>query len=351
MSVPISPLERLFVGRELTGPEIDRLVGRLTDPTTTDVERAALLVAWRAKGETIEEIARFARALRARAIPFPGPARARAVDLCGSGGAPRPSFNVGTVSAFVVRAAGVPVAKHGNRSARGAEGGWAGSSDLLDALELPFARSRAFARAAFDRERITFLHAPLFHPATRAVVPVRRTLGVRTIFNLVGPLTNPAAVPIQIVGCPDVASAERIAPVLARLGVRGGMSVSSSDGLDEISARAPSASFVVRAGTVRRRRIDPTRWLAPGERSGSLAPLPPRDAARETERILAGGSGARRGSVLLTSAAALWVRGDARSFAEGLAVARAAVDTGAAGEVLARLRELARARDWPEDAP
>ena len=344
-------LERLLTGRELTAPEIDHLVGRLIDPAASDAERAGLLIAWRAKGETTEEIARFARALRARAIPFPGPAEARAVDLCGTGGAPRPSFNVGTVSAFVVRAAGVPVAKHGNRSARGAEGGWAGSSDLLDALGLPFARSRAFARDAFDRERITFLHAPLFHPATRAVVPVRRMLAVRTIFNLAGPLTNPAAVPIQIVGCPDERSAERIAPVLARLGVRRGMSVSSSDGTDELSARAPSVSFVLRSGAPRRRRIDPARWLSAGERSGSLDPLPAREAARATERILAGASGARRGSVLLTSAAALWVRGDAPTFAAGLASARAAVDTGAAAEVLARLRDRARARGWPAEGP
>ncbi len=205
-------LEALLRREELSGREVDRLVGLLIDPARSDVERAALLVALRAKGESVGEIAAFARALRARATPFPGPRAAGAVDLCGSGGATRPSFNVGTVGAFVVRAAGVPVAKHGNRSARGAEGGWAGSSDLLEALGLPFLSSREYATASFERERITFLHAPLYHPATRAVIPVRRALGVPTVFNWIGPLTNPAAVRYQLVGCPTPAIAGHARP-------------------------------------------------------------------------------------------------------------------------------------------
>ncbi|MGI0054307.1 MAG: anthranilate phosphoribosyltransferase [Thermoplasmata archaeon] len=343
-------LDRLLARDELTPADIERIVDRVTDPSASDAERAALLVALRAKGESTEEIAAFAKALRRRALPFPGPRAAGAVDLCGSGGARAPSFNIGTVSAFVVRAAGTPVAKHGNRSARGAREGWAGSSDLLEALDLPFVRSREFARAAFDRERITFLHAPLYHPATRAVVAVRRAIATPTVFNLVGPLSNPARVPYQVVGCPDRSVAARMARVLARLGVRGALTVSSEDGTDEFSARARSGIVLVRDDRFRSSSIDPAQFLDGDDRRGPWGPLPAAEAAEETERLLAGGGGARRGSILLTSGAALWATASARTLAEGVARATQALDSGGAEEVLGRLRDLARARRWPEDS-
>lgn len=339
-------LEALLVRRELTSPQIDRLVGVLVDPARPDVERAALLVALRTKGESPREIAAFARALRARAMPFPGPREAGAVDLCGSGGARQPSFNVGTVGAFVVRGAGVPVAKHGNRSARGAEGGYAGSSDLLEALGLPLLTSRAFAAACFRKEGITFLHAPLYHPTTRAVVPVRRSLGIATVFNWIGPLTNPAAVRYQLVGCPDSKVAEQLAEVLPRLGVVRGATVAGTDGTDELSPTHPSHLIYFERGRRRRLRIDPRPLLDPDDRRGAWGPLPARQAADEAERILAGGGGARRGSVLLTSGAALWVRGEVPSLAEGVARATDALDSGQAEAFLGRLRELAGSRTW-----
>ncbi len=345
------PLDRLVRGEDLTSAGVARALDLLCDPAEPDLRKAALLTAWAAKGETTEEIASFAIAVRKRAVPFPGPRARRAVDLCGSGGAPRPSFNVGTVSAFVVRAAGAPVAKHGNRSARGATGGWAGSSDLVEALGLPALESRAFGRAAFDREGITFLHAPLYHPAARAVATVRRQLGFRTIFNLVGPLTNPACVPFQIVGCPDALTAARLAPVLPRIGARRGLTVASEDGRDEFSSRARSIAFVRGTAATRRASVDPRRLLPREDRRGSLDALPAREAVEETERLLAGGRGARRGSVLLTSGAALWMRGDAPDLRAGIERARAALDSGAAEEVLARLRDLAGSRTWPPEAP
>ncbi len=344
-------LARVVRGEQLSRSDVLQILDFLCDPAEPDPRKAALLAAWAAKGETTEELASFAIALRERAVPFPGPRAHRAVDLCGSGGAPRPSFNVGTVSTFVIRAAGVPVAKHGNRSLRGKAGGWAGSSDLVEALGLPALESRAFARAAFDRERITFLHAPLYHAGTRAVASVRAQLGIRTIFNLIGPLTNPASVPFQVVGCPDLPTAARIAPVLARMGVRRGLTVASRDGTDEFSSRAMSFTYPVGKGSARRRSVDPRQWLRPEDRRGSLDALPSAAAAQETERILAGGTGARRGSVLLTSGAALWVRGDAPSLRAGIDRAQEALDSGAAEEVLARLRDLAASRSWPKEGP
>ncbi len=344
-------LARLVRGENLGPAEVARALDLLCDPAEPEAGKAGLLTAWAAKGETTEEIAAFAIALRRRAIAVPGPREHRAVDLCGSGGAPHPSFNVGTVSAFVVRAAGVPVAKHGNRSLRGKAGGWAGSSDLVEALGLPALDSRAFARAAFDREQITFLHAPLYHGGTRAVAPVRAHLGIRTIFNLVGPLTNPASVPFQVIGCSDIPTAARLAPVLPRIGVRRGLTVASRDGTDEFSSRAASFAYAIGRGPARRRGIDPRHWLPREDRRGSLAALPAPEAALETERILAGGGGARRGSVLLTSGAALWIRGDVPDLRAGIDRAQEALDSGAAEEVLARRRDLASSRTWPKEDP
>ncbi|HUZ79019.1 MAG TPA: anthranilate phosphoribosyltransferase [Thermoplasmata archaeon] len=341
-----SLLERAADGRPLRPVEVRSAVDLLVRDSTSDVERAALLAALATRGETSAEIAAFARELQRRSIPFPGPRANRAIDLCGSGGARRPAFNVGTVSSFVVRAAGVPVAKHGNRSLRGARLGYAGSSDLIEALGLPYLTSRAFARESYRREGITFLHAPLFHPAIDAVGPVRRALGIRTLFNQLGPLTNPARVSYQVVGTPDRATARSVASILPRLGVHDGATIVASDATDEFSPTRPSELFLW-SGTRRHRlRVDPHRYLDPDDRRGSNGPLPARESAAETERILAGGGGARRGSILLTSALGLWVRGAAPTLRAGVARATDALDSGNAEALLGRLRELGASRIW-----
>lgn len=344
MSGPV--LDRLLAQQDLSPASVRRLVARLVDPATDDLERAALLVALRTKGETVAELQAFARELRRRATPFPGPRRDGAVDLCGSGGAFVPSFNVGTVSAFVVRAAGCPVAKHGNRSARGSQRGYAGSSDLLEALGLPIATSREFPRETYRRFGLAFLHAPLYHTATGAVMAVRRGLGIPTIFNQVGPLTNPAAVRYQVVGCPTPALAERVARVLPALGVRGGLAVASAEGADEFSPHAASTAVVWADGRRRRQVFRSTEFLESEDRRGSWGPLPAAAAADETARILAGGGGARRGSVLLTSGAALWISRRATSFRDGIAQARGALDDGRAEGLLHAMQDLAQSRPW-----
>jgi anthranilate phosphoribosyltransferase len=340
----VAVLERLLDARALGTKEIQTTFDALTAPAADDTERAALLVALSARGAREGELIAFAREMRHRAIPFPIPAGDGAVDLCGSGGATRPSFNVSTVSALVVRAAGLPVAKHGNRSRR-----ICGSSDLLDALGLPVLRSIPFARASYRKHGIAFLHAPLFHPSTRAVAPVRRTLGIPTVFNRLGPLSNPARVRCQVTGVARPEDTAATARILRALGVRRGAVMSSEDGCDEFSPSAVTFAIVWSPSRLRRTRVVPRDLLPADDRRGSWGALRPAAAAEETERILAGGGGARRGAVLLTSGAALWVSGQVPNFAAGVERAREALDDGAAETLLERLRELARAYPNPPE--
>jgi anthranilate phosphoribosyltransferase len=339
-------LDQLLAQKNLTALQVRAVVATLVNPATDDLQRAALLVALRAKGETPAEVQAFARELRRRSNAFPGPRADGAVDLCGSGGARTPTFNVGTVSAFVVRAAGAPVAKHGNRSARGSLKGYAGSSDLLEALGLPVTTSLDFARESYRRYGLAFLHAPLYHTATSAVMAVRRGLGIPTIFNQLGPLTNPANVPYQVVGCPTPQVTERVAQVLPNLGVRAGVAVTGNDGTDEFSPKGSSTCVIWAKGRKSHRTIQAADLLDPEDRRGSVAPLPPLAAAEEARRLLAGGGGARRGSVLLTSGAALWVSGRTADLKSGVAQAQFALDSGRAEALLLALQGLAGERAW-----
>lgn len=330
-------LARLRTPRPLSAPDAHGFFDALLAPETTEDDRVALLRAVSSRPETGKELAVLAGELRARARPFPVPPRDQAVDLCGSGGALRMSFNVSTVSAFVVAAAGVPVVKHGNRSARGP----CGSSDLLLALGLPVERSVDFARASYRRFHLAFLHAPLFHPATRVVAAARQVLGTPTVFNRLGPLSNPARVGTQLVGVPSVAATPHFADALRRLGVHRGLAMSSRDGCDELSPREPTDGVRWDRTGSRHLTVLPEKYLEPEERSGAWDALPPAEAADETERILAGGGGARRGAVLLTSGVACWLAGRDPSLARGVVRAREALDGGGAEELLGRLRELA----------
>jgi anthranilate phosphoribosyltransferase len=339
-------LDQLLAQKDLSASQVRAVVARLVDPSTDDLEKAALLVALRAKGESPAEVQAFARELRRRSTAFPGPRADGAVDLCGSGGAKTPSFNIGTVSAFVVRAAGMPVAKHGNRSARGRLRGYAGSSDLLEALGLPVTTSTDFARESYRRFGLTFLHAPLYHTATTAVANVRRGLGIPTIFNQLGPLTNPANVPFQVVGCPEIEVAERVARILPALGVRAGIAVVGDHGTDEFSPTGISHCVLWSRGRRARRRVHASHLLEPEDRRGSWVPLSASAAAEEASRLLAGGGGARRGSILLTSGAALWVSGRAPDLRAGVEHAQVALDSGRAEALLRALQDLATERRW-----
>jgi len=331
-------LDRVLDRRRLSDDDARGIFDRLLAPETTDAERGGILVGLAARPSDPAELASFAREMRRRATSFEVPAGDAPVDLCGSGGAPTPSFNVSTVSAFVVAAAGVPVVKHGNRSALGR----CGSSDLLEALGLPVTTSVDFARATYRARRLAFLHAPLYHPATKAVAAARRALGIPTIFNRLGPLSNPARVPFQVAGAPTPELARTFADVLRRLEVRRGVAMASADGCDEFSPRARTTVYSWTASQVQSRSFRPEQYLARSEQLGAWSPLPPREAADETRRILRGGDGARRGAVVLTSGTALWLTGHSRSIADGTDRAREVLDNGEAADVLAELTETAR---------
>ncbi len=330
-------LARLGDPRPLGAAEARRLWDRLTAPSASEAERAVLLYAVSVRRPAPAELAHLAGALRARGRPFRVPAADRPIDLCGSGGAPRASYNVSTVSAFVVAAAGVPVLKHGNRSARGRSG----SSDLLLALGLPIDRRSAFARRCYDRERLAFLHAPLYHPVLARLAPARRAIGAPTVLNRLGPLAHPARPTAQVTGVPTPADTGPTADALRRLGVRRGVTMASADGCDEFSPHRTTQAVFWEGRSMRRQRIDPARFLTAEERSGSWSALPPAAAAEEAERIFDGGGGARRGSVLLTSGAALWAAGAVPTLADGVDRARTVLDGGGAAAKLAALRTIA----------
>jgi anthranilate phosphoribosyltransferase len=331
-------LGRLMDPTPLASRDATRAFDRLLAPETPEGERIAILTALSARRETAAELALFAAAMRRRARPFPVPARDRPIDLCGTGGAAHPTFNVSTASAFLVAAAGTAVVKHGNRSARGP----CGSSDLLEALGLPVTTDPDFAGRSYRAHRLAFLHAPLFHPSTAAVAPARRLLGIPTVFNRLGPLTNPAHVPFQVVGVPDAESAPRTSEALARLGVRRSLVVTARPGCDEFSPTGTSSIYLRRGRTARRSVVRARDLLPPEDRRGEWGPLAPASAADEVERIFAGGGGARRGAIVLTSGAALWTAGAADDLHSGVDRAREVLDSGAAETLLRSMRALAR---------
>lgn len=321
------------------------LFERLIGPETDDVERLALLRRIQDLPLTGARLHRWAEVLRREMRPFPVPSTDQTIDLCGSGGAPVPSFNISTVSALVVASDGIPVIKHGNRSSRGLTG----STDLLEAWGLPVARSRSFARATYRRYRIAFLHAPLFHPAVARVAAARRTLGRRTVFNLMGPLITPARPTYQLVGAPDAESARLLADALRRRGVRRVVGLRSSEGCDEISPQRPTTLWWALGSRPRSATLRPETLLEPAERRGAWGALRPRASARAAEALLAGAHGARRGAVVLTSAAALVLARRSPSLEAGVVRARELIDSGRPKELLGRLRELAAGDEWPEE--
>jgi anthranilate phosphoribosyltransferase len=339
-------LRRLLEPRSLSAGDARDVFSALLAPKSSDLERAAILATLASRTPSSGELANFVREMHRYAIRFPFPSGDRPIDLCGSGGARVGSFNVSTVSAFVVAASGVPVLKHGNRSSRGP----CGSSDLLEALGLPVTTSLAFSRATYRKVRLAFLHAPLYHPATRAVAAARTALGIPTVFNQLGPLSNPAAIPFQLVGVADPPTARRAVEALAKLGRHRAMAVTSVEGCDEFSPKRSTEAFVWSGRKITRQKIAARDLLPSEDRRGPWGPLLPGAAAEEARRILAGGGGARRGSVLLTAGAALWLAGAAPRLEAGVRLARESLDSGRAEEVLETMTDIATGyRPPPED--
>ncbi len=303
------------------------------------VEIAALLGAIGARGETSAEIAGFAEAMRAAATPLPltDAERERLVDTCGTGGDASGTFNISTAAALVAAAAGAPVAKHGNRAVTSQ----CGSADVLEAMGIPVALSPTAAVEALRRHRFAFLHAPAMHPAMRAVMPVRRTLGVRTLFNVLGPLTNPAGAARQVVGV----YAAKLIPVVGRamalMGAPRAMVVhgdlGKDGGLDELSVSGPSQVAEVYGGTLTLRTLTPEMvGLVPAP----VEQLRGGDAATNAailQRIFAGDRGPGRDVVLLNTAAVLVTAELVPDLRSGVEMAAETIDRGAVQELVARL--------------
>jgi anthranilate phosphoribosyltransferase len=329
-------LAKVLKGDRLTEEEAGAAMAIIMEGEATPAQIGALLGALAVRGETEDEIVGFARTMRERAVPL---SARGAVDTCGTGGDGAGTFNISTVASLVVAACGVPVAKHGNRSASGS----CGSADLLEALGLRIDAPADTVQRSLDEAGWAFLFAPGFHAATRHAVGPRKELGVRTAFNLLGPLTNPARPEAQVVGVPRPELTGFIARCLQRLGVRRAWVVHGA-GIDELSLCGPTtvAAFDGGENGVRTFTVTPEEaGLAPCRpetlRGGDAA-----TSARIAGEVLGGERGPRRDVVVLNAAAALVVAGRAASLREGAAQAEKAIDGGAAARMLERVREISR---------
>ncbi len=329
-------LERLLEGRSLSAVEAEGLMDAVMQGRLTPVQIAGLLVALRAKGETVDELVGFARAMRRAARPVVT-TRRPLVDTCGTGGDRSGSFNISTAAAFVVAGAGLAVAKHGNRSVSSRSG----SADVLQALGVNIDLEPDAMARALDEVGIAFLFAPRLHPAMRHAVGPRRELGIRTVFNLLGPLTNPARATHQLMGVFSPAWVRPLAQVLQALGLEAALVV-HGDGLDELTLSGPNRMAYFRgSGPVVEAELDPRALgLTPAPRE-ALAGGTPDENARLLLALLQGEMhGPPRDVVLLNAAAALWIAGRARDWQVGLEMARYSVDSGAAWRVLEAYRRF-----------
>jgi anthranilate phosphoribosyltransferase len=329
-------------GDELAEEEAARVLREVMEGRSSPEETAALLIALRTRGETADEIAGLARTMRELATKVEVDVDGL-LDTAGTGGG-TPTFNVSTTAAFVAAGAGCPVAKHGNRSATSQSG----SADVLEALGARIDLGPGQVADCIETVGFGFMFAPQHHAAMKHVVPIRKALGVRTIFNLLGPLTNPAGAPNQVIGVSDGPFLEHMAMALARLGGRSALVVSSEDGLDEISISAPTRVVELRDGKVQTYTVTPEGLGVERAPLEQIASGPPEENARITRAVLGGqDTGAARSLTLVNAGAAVYAAGRADTLEAGVAAAAAAIDSGAANDVLgrfvARTRELAAA--------
>lgn len=326
------------VGRgERLGEERTALVfGQLMRGEATHAQVAALLLGLRAQGETGEEVAGAVRAMREAMVKVTLPAarRTHLIDTCGTGGGTIPTFNVSTAAAFVAVAAGAVVAKHGNRSFTSK----CGSADVLEAFGIELTIDAGRAAALLESASMAFLFAQAFHPAMRHVAPVRKELGVPTIMNLLGPLSNPAGVDRQVLGVADPARAPLLAEALRRLGVSHALVVHGEVGMDEIAPRGRTAVWEVRDGHVEMWSLEARTYRLEIDDLAELAGGEPRDNAERVRRLFErpGQDPAGRAAVVLNAAAGLFVAGIAKDIAEGVDLAEEALEKGGARETLER---------------
>jgi anthranilate phosphoribosyltransferase len=327
-------VKELVEGKDLNEGQMIEVMREIMDGRTTDAQIAAFLTALRIKGETIEEITGAAKVMREKVKRVSAPENT--VDTCGTGGDMAHTFNISTTAAIIVAACGVPVAKHGNRSVSSKSG----SADLLEALGVRIDLSPDQVQKCIDETGFGFMFAPLFHPAMKYAIGPRREMAIRTIFNILGPLTNPAGAGRQVMGVFSDSLTEPLAHVLNNLGARHALVVHGEDGLDEITVTARTRVTELKDGTVTTYYLIPEDFGFAGARKEDLLGDSPEANTRTTIDILKGEKGPKRDIVLINAAAAVIASGTARDFPEALQLVAKAVDSGDAMRKLEQIKEV-----------
>jgi anthranilate phosphoribosyltransferase len=322
-------IDRVAGGEDLQAADVSRVLSEVIDGNASEAQTAAFLIALRTKGETVGEIAGLAAVLRERAVKVD--AGDDLVDTAGTGGG-RPTFNVSTTAALIAAGAGCRVAKHGNRSATSQ----CGSADVLEALGGRIDVDAGAVAACIREIGFGFMFAPLHHPAFKHIVPVRKELGVRTIFNFLGPLTNPAGARRQVIGVSDPAKLETMAAALGQLGAERALVVSSADGLDEFSVSGATRVVELRDGRLSTYDVTPEQVDLESTPDGAVGAGTPEQNALVLREVLAGNPGTERSLAVLNAGAAVYVAGRAETLAEGVRAAERSIDSGAAASVLER---------------
>jgi anthranilate phosphoribosyltransferase len=326
-------LEHLLQGKALAREQARDVMDQVMAGEVTTGQLAGLLIALRAKGETVEEMTGFVDSMRAHATPLEVPAGA--IDTCGTGGDRAGTFNISTAAALVAAGAGIPVAKHGNRAASSR----CGSADVLEALGVDITLNASGVRRCIEVAGMGFCFAPTFHPAMRHAGPARKELGVRTIFNVLGPLANPGRVRRQALGVGAAPLAPLMVRVLKDLGHERALVFYGEDGLDELTTTGRSRVFQLKDGQVTEYELDPRELGLSRSRPEDLLGGTPAENANLLRQVLDGETGPRRDVVLLNGAAAVLAAGRADDWPQALIVARESLDSGRARKVLDRLAE------------
>ena len=330
-------LTRVVSHESLSAPDAERAMELILSGQASQPQIAGFLVALRMKGETVDELVGFARAMRRMAAPVDhGLAGETLLDTCGTGGDGCNTFNISTIAAFVAAGAGVHVAKHGNRSISSK----CGSADLLEVWGIKVPMSPEDTARAIRQVGIGFLFAPAVHTAMKHAQPVRVELKLRTVFNLLGPLTNPAGATAQLLGAPSLKAAELMAGAMAALGLERGFVVHGSDGLDEITTTGPTDAWEILGGKTEHRMLEPEDFAVQAAKPSDLAGGDIKQNLEIANAVLDGARGPQRDVVLVNAAAALVAAGKAGTFLEGMALGVVSIDSGAAKSKVSALKAL-----------
>lgn len=321
-------LTKLLEKKDLSTGEIRSFLDGIVSGEVNASQTTAFLIALRMKGETVEEIVALIEGMRKYMISIVG--IKNAVDTCGTGGDGAGTFNISTTVAFVAAGAGITVVKHGNRAATSK----CGSADVLEALGVNILLKPEQAKEVAEKVGMMFLFAPLYHPAMKHIAPVRKALGVRTVFNYLGPFLNPAGVKRQLIGVPSPELAKKLAKVAAKLKYEHLVIASSANGMDEIDIAGPTQLFEVRGSIIRTKKVDPQKVGFAKPAVKALYGGSAHDNAKTITAILHGKKGAKRDIVVLNTAYVLYAAGKANTVAHGIVLAKESIDSGAAKTVL-----------------